>query len=161
MISAFPGSSAYAAGILVADKIVQIDEHSFHRADKFAADIRAQSPGTRVKLIVKRSPDQRRQSLTLTLANLWQDVDKPDPSLMPVSIRTNHSYAREGAKATSRHKLDLYVHCRPGPVSALLWIHDGGWSFGSKASERALALRFMTPVVALESRPSGRYSSGS
>ncbi|MFI5403329.1 MAG: alpha/beta hydrolase, partial [Planctomycetota bacterium] len=61
---------------------------------------------------------------------------------LPVTVERDLSYVLGDAPPHERHKLDLFLPRVDGPCPIVLWIHAGAWSYGERARETALAMRF-------------------
>lgn len=155
-----PGSPASTGGIRVGDVILSVNDEAAKSADQVAAQMRGLGADSHARLVLQRG--SQRNTVTLTLApNPWQNADQPNPGNGHVDVRTvaHQRYA----DAHPRQHLDLYLPRQTGTAPLLLWIHGGGWSFGDKQNERALALRFAergVAVAAMNYRLSdGRWAS--
>jgi len=55
----------------------------------------------------------------------------------------------EGANATEKHQLDLYLPSPESEAPLLLWIHGGAWAFGDRKNEKGLAEKFAKQGIAV------------
>ena len=146
ILTVLPGSPAAKADFEVGDIITKIDGIAAEAPNQVAEQLRALGLGNTAVVSFTRGKQSRTTNLTLG-ANPWQNADQADPSLLGVTVKTDISYTENSAHP--RHKLDLYLPKLESDYPALLWIHGGGWSFGDKENERALAMRFAERGIAV------------
>lgn len=159
VVSVLPGSPAAAAGLVVGDNVVSVGGQTADDAQGFAAVIRASGAGNRIEVEILRQNQRKRVEIVLG-ENPWQNAGEADlrPGLFGVKVHASLPYV-DADRRHANHYLDLYVPDTEAPVPALLWIHGGGWSFGERDQDRALALRLAERGLAVASM-SYRLSSG-
>ena len=147
VVSVLPNSPAAAAGFQVDDIITHVDNFTSSVPGEVAQYLGQVGVDGKVEISYMRKGKLHHTKLTLGL-NPWQFASEPDPAAdYPVVVQSDLTY--QPVSKQEKHKLDLYMPQAPQPVAALLWIHGGGWSFGDRKNERALALRFAERGVAV------------
>ncbi|MEM7098172.1 MAG: alpha/beta fold hydrolase [Pseudomonadota bacterium] len=159
VVAILPGSPAAAAGLKVGDNVLSVSGKSPADAKSFAQVIRESGAGSRIDVEFSRGNQKKRLQIVLG-TNPWQNANEPQsgPGLFAVTVHEGVPYV-EDESPHEKHYLDLYVPETRQPSPALLWIHGGGWSFGNRGQDRALALRLAERGVVVASM-SYRLSSG-
>ncbi len=159
VVTVLPGSPAAAAGLKVGDNVVSVAGQSPADAQGFAQLIRESGAGNRIDVKFVRNKKQRNVQIVLG-TNPWRNAGQAQsgPGLFAVIEHEAVPYV-EAPRRHAKHYLDLYIPDTEKPAPTLLWIHGGGWSFGERGQDRALALRLAERGIAVASM-SYRLSSG-
>lgn len=159
VVAILPGSPAAAAGLKVGDNVLSVAGKSPGDAKAFARLIRESGAGNRIDVQFSRRNQKKNLQIVLG-TNPWQNANEPQagPGLFAVTVHEAVPYVEDEGRH-EKHYLDLYVPATKQPAPALLWIHGGGWSFGKRGQDRALALRLAERGVVVASM-SYRLSSG-
>lgn len=138
-----PDAPAAAAGLRAGDVVVRFAGTEVANAGALLARLREARPGQTVELTFRR--DGREATAAVKLAVHPQTLlERPDdsPGLHAVAVERDLSYAFGDAAAHERRKLNLFLPKIEGAFPIVLWIHAGAWSYGDRARETALAMRF-------------------
>lgn len=138
-----PDTPAAAAGLLDGDVLVQFGDAEVSTVAALGAAIRAAGAGARVEVAVLRGGERKSLSLTLGVhpQALLEEWDG-SPGMLAVTVERDLSYVLGDALPHERHKLNLFLPKAEGAFPIVLWIHAGAWSYGDRAGETALAMRF-------------------
>jgi acetyl esterase/lipase len=156
-----PDTPAAAAGLRDGDVLVRFGDAEVSTVAALGAAIREAGAGAKVEVTILR--DGERRSLPLTLGvNPLALLEEPDrsPGMLAVAVERDLSYALGDAPPHERHKLNLFLPQTEGAFPIVLWIHAGAWSYGDRAGETALAMRFAERGVgfaAMSYRLSSRF----
>jgi acetyl esterase/lipase len=139
----FPDAPAAAAGLLDGDVLVRFGGKDVPTVAALGAAIREAGAGAKVEVEFLRGAERRSLPLTLGVhpQALLEEWDG-SPGMLPVAIERDLSYALGDAPPHERHKLNLFLPKAEGALPIVLWIHAGAWSYGDRAGETALAMRF-------------------
>jgi acetyl esterase/lipase len=143
LVRVFPDTPAARAGLRDGDVVVKFGDAAIGSAADLGSQIRARGAGTEVEVAIVR--DGERQVVKLTLGvHPRVLLEQPDtsPGMKPVEIERDLSYVVGDAEAHERHKLNLFVPKGEEKFPIVLWIHAGAWSYGDRAGDTALAMRF-------------------
>jgi acetyl esterase/lipase len=152
---------AAAAGLREGDVVVRFGGKDVPTAAALGAAIREAGEGAAVDVEILRDGEPR--SLPLTLGVHPQTLlEEPDrsPGMLEVAVERDLSYVLGDAPPHERHKLNLFLPKTEGAFPVVLWIHAGAWSYGDRALETALAMRFAERGVgfaAMSYRLSSRF----
>ena len=135
------GSPAAAAGLRPGDLLVRFGEHEVKDISALVTMIRDAGEGAKIDLVVVRGGERTTVALTLGV-NPQLLLEEHDPAMPPVRIEKDLSYAPADATPHERHKLNLFLPQAEGKFPIVLWIHAGAWSYGDRAQDTALAMRF-------------------
>jgi acetyl esterase/lipase len=139
----FPDAPAAAAGLLDGDVIVRFGGKDVPTAAALGAVIREAGAGAKVEVEFLRGEERRSVALTLGVhpQALLEEPDR-SPGMLAVTVERDVSYVLGDVPAHERHKLNLFLPEAEGAYPIVLWIHAGAWSYGDRAAETALAMRF-------------------
>jgi len=139
----FPDGPAAKAGLEDGDVVVRVGTEEIGGVPALAGKLRAGGPGTKLELTIVRGGEERTVAVTLGVHPRVL-LEQPDTSegMHAVAIERDVSYVLGDAEPHERHRLDLYLPKRDEPFPVVLWIHAGAWSYGDRAREAALAMRF-------------------
>jgi len=138
-----PDTPAAAAGLVDGDVLMRFGDTEVSTVAALGVAIRAAGAGANVDVLVMRGGERKSVSVTLgvhpqVLLEEWDG----SPGMLPVAIERDLSYALGDAVPHERHKLDLFLPQAEGAFPVVLWVHAGAWSYGDRARETALAMRF-------------------
>lgn len=127
---------AAKAGLAVGDVILRLDGEAPGKVADFVAAVARKGPGAAVRLDVRRG--DRDLDVKVDLVAHPQDLaEEPDPTQGKVRKILGLAYGSD-----PRHRINLILPDTGKPFPTVLWIHAGAWSFGDRANETALGVRF-------------------
>ena len=143
VVRVVPDAPAAAAGLQEGDIVERFGGADAATTAGVISAVREAGAGATVKVGILR--DGERKELTLTLGvHPMALLEEPDlsPGMLPVAVERDLPYVLGDMAPHERHKLNLFLPRTDGSFPVVLWIHAGAWSYGDRAGETALAMRF-------------------
>ena len=143
LVRVFPDTPAARAGLADGDRVVRFGDAAIASAADLGAQIRMHGAGAEVEIAFVRGEEARVTTLTLAV-HPQVLLEEPDtaPGMCRVVVERDLSYVVGEATPHERHALNLFTPETDGAFPVVLWIHAGAWSYGDRAGETALAMRF-------------------
>jgi acetyl esterase/lipase len=143
IVRVVPDAPAATAGLRGGDVILRLGQARIPTLDALVAAMREASADATVEVEILRDGERRSVSLKLGVhpQALLEEPDR-SPGLLEVAVERDLSYVLGDTPPHERHKLNLFLPRTDGAFPIVLWIHAGAWSYGDRAGETALAMRF-------------------